>query len=252
MVRSASDPDTPGLGTPADRRPLPLSALEPVDRPGPLRVRVYEALAELIADGDLKPGDHLVETELATRLHVSRQPVREAIQQLHYDGWVDQRPARGAFVHQPRAAEVDQVFVVRAALEAEGARLAASRVTEADLARLRELCEAGMSALEADDANEVVALNARLHAAITRIAGNELLAGLLVQLDRRIRWYFTLLARSRGRQAWTEHTVLIDALEAGDGERAAQIMRSHVEASHVGYRHAQDRTGEEPASEAGP
>ncbi|RCV49507.1 GntR family transcriptional regulator, partial [Marinitenerispora sediminis] len=71
-----------------------------VQRPVPLREGVYEALLELITRRQLPPGQHLVENDLADQLGVSRQPVREALQRLSNEGWVDLRPGYGAFVHQ--------------------------------------------------------------------------------------------------------------------------------------------------------
>src|SRR5437879_9700100 len=102
---------------------LPNGTVPKLERPGPLRERVYEALLELIVTRSLKPGQHLVETELARLLGVSRQPVREALQRLNTEGWVDLRPAQGAFVHDPTEEEADQLLVVRGLLEAEAARL---------------------------------------------------------------------------------------------------------------------------------
>ena len=97
----------------------------PLERPAPLRQAVYDMLVEMIITRELQPGQHLVEHELAAQLGVSRQPVREALQRLHSDGWVDLRPALGAFVHIPTDAEADQLLAVRTLLEAESARLAA-------------------------------------------------------------------------------------------------------------------------------
>src|SRR5690348_17037827 len=143
--------------------------LSPVDRPGPLRHRVLEALRELIVVRTLAPGQHLVESELAERLHVSRGPVREALQALATQGWVDLRPGRGAFVHEPTTQEAEEVFAVRTALESEAARLAAPRVTDDDLAELREICARGRVAVAAGDVPTVVAENSALHHTIARL-----------------------------------------------------------------------------------
>lgn len=210
-------------------------------RPAPLREGVYEALLELIVTRALKPGQHLVESDLATRLGISRQPVREALQRLSTEGWVDLRPAQGAFVHTPTEEEADQLLVVRSLLETESARLAAANVTPEAIARLREICESGVAALEADDVDAVVAANAALHAAIVELAGNKVLAELAAQVDRRVRWYYTPVARQRGPESWTEHAALIDALAAHDGERAAQIMREHTEHTRRSYHQRPDR-----------
>jgi|SRR5680860_87739 len=100
-------------------------SIERLERRVPLRERVYEELEELIVYGRLAPGEHLVEVAVAKRLGVSRIPVREALQLLHRDGWVDLRPRQGAFVHQPTLEEVEDAFSVRTILEVESARLAA-------------------------------------------------------------------------------------------------------------------------------
>ena len=94
------------------------AVVRPLKRPVPLREAVYDALLELITRGALRPGQHLVESELAERLGVSRQPVREALQRLSNERWVDLRPTQGAFVHQPTVAEADQLMAVRALFEA--------------------------------------------------------------------------------------------------------------------------------------
>src|SRR6478752_3378368 len=107
------------------RQGLTAGSARRVARPTPLRQAVSDALAELIISGTLKSGQHLVESELAEQLGVSRQPVREALQRLHTDGWVDLRPAQGAFVHTPSEDEVDQLLGVRTVLETYSARLAA-------------------------------------------------------------------------------------------------------------------------------
>src|SRR5258708_22701747 len=95
-----------GAGTCAEGRGP--GRIGPVQRRVPLRQSVYEALVELVVGGALRPGQHLVESELARQLGVSRQPVREALHRLEAEGWIDLRPSHGAFVHVPTPREVDQ------------------------------------------------------------------------------------------------------------------------------------------------
>ncbi|MFF7734121.1 MULTISPECIES: FCD domain-containing protein [unclassified Streptomyces] len=214
---------------------LPQGAVPKLERPGPLRDRVYEALLELITTRALQPGQHLVESELAGHLGVSRQPVREALQRLNTEGWVDLRPAQGAFVHEPTEEEADQLLTVRTLLEAEAARLAAANATSAGIAALEALCAEGEKAVEADDVDGAVALNARFHTKIMELAGNAVLAELAAQVDRRVRWYYTPVARRRGRQSWIEHRELIAAVSARDEQRATQLMREHTEHTRRSY-----------------
>lgn len=220
---------------------LPEGAVPKLQRPGPLRERVYEALLELITTRSLKPGQHLVESELAQHLGVSRQPVREALQRLNTDGWIDLRPAQGAFVHEPTEDEADQLLTVRTLLEAEAGRLAALEADEAGVAELEELCERGEAAVAQDDVEAVVEANAAFHAAVMRLARNVVLAELARQVDRRVRWYYTPIARQRGSQSWIEHRELIAAIADGDGERATDVMRAHTEHTRRSY-HERERS----------
>jgi DNA-binding GntR family transcriptional regulator len=216
---------------------LAQGAVPKLERPGPLRERVYEALLELITTRALSPGQHLVETELASHLGVSRQPVREALQRLNTEGWVDLRPAQGAFVHEPTEAEADQLLVVRALLEAEAARLAAATSSSTGVSRLKKLCEAGEKAVRADDVDAVVAANAAFHACVMELAGNSVLAELAAQVDRRVRWYYTPVARQRGMESWQEHRELIAAIADRDEAAARRVMRAHTEHTRTSYHH---------------
>lgn len=206
-----------------------------IDRPVPLRERVYQTMQDLIISRRLAPGQHLVESELAETLGVSRQPVREALQWLSNEGWVDLRPGYGAFVHVPTHDEADQLLAVRTVLEAESARLAAEHAGAEGVARLRALWRQGVDALESDDIDGMVAANAALHRCVTELSGNKVLLDFVTQVDRRVRWYHTPVARQRGKKSWAEHAKLINAIERGDGEAAARIMREHTERTRQSY-----------------
>lgn len=219
---------------------LPHGAVPRLERPGPLRDRVYEALLELITTRALQPGQHLVESELAGHLGVSRQPVREALQRLNTEGWVDLRPAQGAFVHEPTEEEADQLLTVRTLLEAEAARLAASNADSKGVRALEDILAEGLAAVEADDVDAAVALNARFHARVMELAGNAVLAELAAQVDRRVRWYYTPVARQRGEQSWIEHRELIAAIAARDEQSATRLMREHTEHTRRSYHARED------------
>ena len=209
--------------------------IRPVERPVPLRQSVYEALVELVVEGRLRPGQHLVETELARQLGVSRQPVREALHRLEAEGWVDLRPNQGAFVHVPTDEEVDQLLDVRELLEAETARLAAAAASGGDLARLRAICREGEAAVEAGDTGRFVAVNTEFHAELARLAGNAVLAELAAIVGRRVRWYYRQVAPVRGHESCAEHRDMVGALEARDAERASSLARKHTERTRAAY-----------------
>jgi DNA-binding GntR family transcriptional regulator len=209
----------------------------------PLRERVYEKLEELIIYGTLAPGEHLVEATIAKRLGVSRIPVREALQFLHRDGWVDLRPRQGAFVHRPTLEEVEDAFSVRTILEVESARLAASSARRDSVQTLNDIVIAGTEALARADDRELVLLNSRFHAQVTSAGGNRVLESLIASLDKRIRWYFAPVVRYRAAESWKEHAEIVAAIAANEPERAAEAMRRHAEITRSVHLKAQSAHG---------
>jgi DNA-binding GntR family transcriptional regulator len=212
--------------------PPPSQAIE---RPIPLRQAVYEAISDMIISRALQPGEHLVEQDLAVRLGVSRQPIREALQRLQREGWVNARPGLGARVHIPTAEEVDQLLAVRALLEGESALLAAAQAGPEDLEHLWKLQSVGQDALASDDDDRLVTANADLHAWIVRLSRNAVLVDHFGMLDRRMRWYYSPIARVRGQEAWQEHAAVIRAIDEGNGHVAGVLMREHAERTRAAY-----------------
>lgn len=209
--------------------------MEPLPRRVPLRQSVFEILVEHIVTGGLKPGQHLVETDLARQLGVSRQPVREALHRLEAAGWIDLRPGQGAFVHVPTDDEVDQLLDARELLEGATARLAARRATPDGLDRLRTVWTAGVAAVDSSDVERTVAANNSFHAAVAEVAGNAVLTELSEIVARRVRWYYSQVAPTRGHVSWSEHAALLEAIEAGDEDKAAAIARAHTESTRSAY-----------------
>jgi DNA-binding GntR family transcriptional regulator len=211
------------------------TVIKPVQRPAPLRQSVYDALIDLIIGGELPPGQHLVETDIARQLGVSRQPIREALHRMEAEGWVDLRPSQGAFVHIPTDTEVDELLDVRELLEVETARLAARNSDPEGVARLRALWREGQKAAKADDLTHAVASNNKFHTEVAAVAGNSVLADLADTVSRRVQWYYRLVAPVRGHGSWAEHAELIDAIEARDTERAQVLARKHTERTRSAY-----------------
>jgi DNA-binding GntR family transcriptional regulator len=206
-----------------------------LEQPPPLREQAYDAIERLILSRVLRPGEHLPEGELAARLGISRNPVREALHALRRTGWVELRPRQGAFVRSPTAAEVEQFFHVRAVLEIESARLAAERADAGTVAALRAHLEDGARARERGGVEALVEANVSFHAAVRELAGNNVLAELLAHLDKRLRWYFAPVAVVRGPDSWREHAELLEALAGHDVERAAATTRAHTERTLAAY-----------------
>lgn len=227
-------------------------SIQPLDKAPPLREQIYERLEELIIYGVLRPGEHLVESHLAQRLGVSRLPVREALQLLHRDGWVDLRPRQGAFVHEATVREADEMFQMRTLLEVESARLAARNATDQAVDTLREVLATGVQALEWAGDRELVRLNSVFHAHATAMAGNRVLADTIARLDKWIRWYLSPVLRQRSKASWQEHAELVDAIAKRDVDLAADVMRRHTELTRGVYLEGREPDGRLPQGQARP
>jgi DNA-binding GntR family transcriptional regulator len=199
-----------------------------------MEIRRAESIAdqveELILSGAFADGARLDEVGLAERFGVSRTPVREAIQRLSLSGLVELKPRRGAFVRQPGAVELIEMFEVMAEFEALCARLAAGLATDEAVAELRAANAGCAEAVELGDADAYYRANERFHHRIYALSGNRFLEGEALRLKRRLQPYRRLQLRLRGRmaQSLAEHDAVLGALEKGDGEAAARLLRDHV------------------------
>ncbi|MDR0342442.1 MAG: GntR family transcriptional regulator [Nocardiopsaceae bacterium] len=220
-----------------------LLLVRPVTRPRTLGQSVYEALLDLVVAGRLQPGQHLAEMELARRLGVSRQPVREALHRLQAEGWVEFRPNGGACVHAPSAREVDELLTVRALLEVEAARLAASRASKRQLARLMSICDAGEAAVRDGDVERFKGANHDFHAALAELSGISALAQLCRDVALRARWHYHKVAPVRMRDSCDEHREIAQAIAAREEKQAATAARVHIEHTRLAYHESIGQEG---------
>ena len=200
-----------------------MTKIEPL---GAVRERVTADLRQEIIAGSLRPGDRLVERELAERFGVSRVPVREAIRALVAEGFVLFETPRRTVVRRLTPTDVKELFELREALEVYAAGLAASRATREDLAEVQELVDRAAAATEAGDAEVITDVNSRLHDRIMAMAGNSLLTEALEPVAGRLRWM------TRRNEEWpqllVEHRELYEAIASGDPDRARAHALTHV------------------------
>ena len=189
-----------------------------------------EDIEEMIAVGELTPGQHLDETELAARFDVSRTPIREALIQLASMGVVVIRPRRGAIVANLGPQQLVEMFEVMSELEATCGRLAARRMTVEEQQALQAAHQACKEALEAQEPDAYYYKNEAFHEAIYAGSHNQFLIEQTRNLYRRLRPYRRLQLRVRDRLAnsYREHDRVVQAILAGDGDLAARLLRDHV------------------------
>jgi len=186
---------------------------------------VHQRVRDGILSGEFRPNHRLVEEELAAELNVSRTPVREALLRLRQEGLVLQN--RGWLVRDHAPEEILEYLEARAELEAAAARLAAARITEAQVARLNELIVQMEGEPNRRLFNEI---NGEFHDLVTEAGGNRVLAN-FARSSKINYWTFATPVRFTPEQdaiVDAEHRALVAALQAGDGATAEQVARRHV------------------------
>lgn len=194
---------------------------------------VYRSLKEQIISGALAPETRLIELAIAAEFNVSRTPVREALKRLASENLVLADPARGMVVHAPDAREIEDVFVVREALDGLAAGLAAYRITPSELGRLRVIVDTMEEAISTGRREQVIIANMRFHDVIYAAAGNEMLDRLGRDLREFVRRFSTLPFASpeRVNHVLGEHQAIFDALERHDPEAAEAASDAHLGAA---------------------
>jgi DNA-binding GntR family transcriptional regulator len=187
--------------------------------------RAYVAIRGLIVSLELPPGAVIDERELMRQIGLGRTPVREALRKLAQEQLVEVFPRRGMFVTGVDVRDLARISEVRTALEPEAARLAAERATDEERQELAALSD------EIARGDDLMGLDERIHRAIYAAAHNDLMAKTLGEyyvLALRI-WMIALDRAEDLEEAVEAHRDLITAVAVGDGDRAADLMRDHVE-----------------------
>jgi DNA-binding GntR family transcriptional regulator len=190
------------------------------------RDAVAEALRREISSGQLAPGTRLLQHEVAARLGVSPTPVREAFTVLAHEGFIEWDNYRGVTVARENHDEMalDDLYELRAALEVLAVRRGASRVDEAAIRFLEEAERDGIEGDRQGDVERWRLASTRFHAGLVQIARSDLLNQVMELILKRS-LYFPTALRSR---VVREHQLIIDALKAGDAERAVELVAEHA------------------------
>lgn len=198
--------------------------IDPADLLGKRTARAYREIKRRIIDLDLAPGTVFTEGELAADLELSKTPVREALARLQVESLVEVVGRAGYRVVPITVKAAKELFGLRALLEPEAAALtaakaAANAIARADLARLKKLAKSGS--------------NTEFHLALAYAAGNEKLADVLGNVHHQLDRLFRLCRIPATAADRAQHLELLDAIAAGDADRARIIARAHLDASHA-------------------
>ena len=195
----------------------------------PLRDVVFNTLRQAILRGELKPGERLMEIQLANKLGVSRTPIREAIRKLELEGLVLMIPRKGAEVAEITEKSLRDVLEVRRALEELAVELVCEKITEEQIQDLKDAAEEFKESLESGDITRIAEADVKFHDVIYMATDNQKLIQLLNNMrEQMYRYRVEYLKRSDfHQQLIDEHEEIIETIESGQKDRAVQGVGQH-------------------------
>lgn len=202
---------------------------------GSLSDKVYRFLRDGIAEGRYSTGDCLVEMKLAEELGVSRTPVREALKQLELEDLVVSQPNRGVVVKGFSDEDYQDVSTIRHMLEGQAAYWAAERITNAQLAEMREVVDLMGFYTEKNDVSHLVELDTRFHELIYEACGSRTLKHILTSLHHNIHRArrSSLTVPQRPQYSLAEHRMIFAAFERHDAAEAKARMEAHISTAAI-------------------
>ena len=197
----------------------------------PLRDVVFNTLRQAILRGELKPGERLMEIQLANKLGVSRTPIREAIRKLELEGLVLMIPRRGAEVAEITEKSLRDVLEVRGALEELAVKLACQKITDAEILELRAAEKEFELALKSGDVTKYAEADVKFHDVIYHATNNQRLIQLLFNLrEQMYRYRVEYLKRQDAHgNLLAEHKQIIETIAARDMDAAVDAVCQHID-----------------------
>ena len=194
-----------------------------------LSEKAYRLIKEKIVTLELPPSSLINEQTLMGELGLGRTPIREALQRLAAEGLVNIVPRRGIFVADISITDLQKIFEVRMCLEEFCAQLAAQRITADQIAQMETVLQ-DLEQVQNSDVEALMTIDERFHTLMYQAADNEFLADTLSRLyalSLRL-WHLVLHRLGDVRGAIEQHREIAEALKAGNGERAAELIKQHI------------------------
>ena len=207
--------------------------MHPLTAPTRLVAQVRDALLGDIAEGRLRPGERIIQDQVAQLLGVSRQPVQQAVLLLRNEGLLRDAPGRGLIVAPIDVDHLRHLYDVRAMMEGLAFRCAAERNAACARKLGPALIRDGRAALESGSVAALIAADMRFHQLIHELSRNPLIAPLMAA-----QWAYTqrvmgevLMRDGTPQEIWAQHDAMMIAVMDGDGDAAEQLAREHIRRS---------------------
>ncbi|MFA0889903.1 MAG: GntR family transcriptional regulator [Synergistales bacterium] len=199
--------------------------------------RAYREIIQLILTGQFKPGDFLLELELAPRLRMSRTPVSRALGRLVAEGFLNKMPKKGCYIPFPSAEDAEQIFFARMAVESQAAASAAMKASEQEIRKLKRILRMDEEAVARGSKENYAQINEQFHLGIARASRNAYLEKWIVNSFWRSNiyiFYFDSFYKAANREEIppqrtpSQHAAIVKAIEERKPEEAAFYMNEHI------------------------
>lgn len=207
------------------RLPIPVNHAQPVRKTA--KENAFSQLQKWIIDGTLQPGEKLNDVELAEALGVSRTPIRESLQLLEVQGFVQMFPGKATQVTEVDRGSIAELLPPLAALQALSAELAIPNLTDSTIKKLRDTNKRFAQAVEKEDYFQALKIDEKFHQIIVDTANNPYISSMLVSLQSHVRRLFFHNSIILTEQSIAEHEQIIELMNARDGEQVTKVMREN-------------------------
>lgn len=197
---------------------------------------LVEFIKQQILEGELNPGDRIIETKMAKDLGISQTPVREAIRQLSGEGIVTIVPNRGPLVRAFNMQDVFEIYSLRAVYEGLAIRLAVEHASDESIQHLQHFYEEMKVKLHDDSVSSLLQDSVYIHQSIIQLSNHERLINVYKTISFQISLVNRILGSTSTKQKEIDqHWELIDALIRRDPDHAERVMRSHIQRSYFEF-----------------
>ncbi|MBW2410878.1 MAG: GntR family transcriptional regulator [Deltaproteobacteria bacterium] len=190
----------------------------------------FQQIREAIRSGKLKPGDRLVETQLAEEMQISRFPIREALRYLEKEGLVEAKPFKGTYVARLTEKDMEELYSLRSAIEELAVRILIKNIEEDKIKKLESIVADMVQASKNDNIDKMISEDLRFHQTICEMSGHRKLLDVWLNLENQLQIFLTIEKDlfENSYQYVTTHHPILEAIKSGKISSAQKAIRDHL------------------------
>lgn len=193
--------------------------------------QALEEIRGVIQKGKLKPGDRLVEMQLAKEMHISRFPIREALRYLEKEGLVETKPFKGTYVTQLTERDMEELYSLRSAIEEFAVRILIKHIDAEKIGKLESILQSMQQASKKEDLDKLISEDFRFHQTICELSEHRKLLEVWLTLENQLRVFLTIEKQLFGNslQFVKSHNPILEAIQGRKIRPAQKAIRDHLD-----------------------